>query len=57
MGLTCVQTLGDRGGINEVAKTDLTGNVIVESLQLDFALHVGHSNTHRCDTDGGGGWW
>lgn len=37
-----MQAFRDRCGINKIAKTDLAGDVIVESFELDFSFHVGH---------------
>lgn len=36
-----MQTLGHCGGIDEISQTDLAGDVVVESFQLDFAFHGG----------------
>lgn len=45
-----MQAFRDRCGINKIAKTDLAGDVIVESFELDFSFHVGHffSAAPRC---------
>ncbi len=37
--LTCMQTLGDCGGLDEVAGTQLARDVLIDASQTNYVLH------------------